>query len=374
VFRWPPLFAFLTFFSVAHSQSPPATAAPSEQNPAASNDPILRRRPDEKPRTPPGPRRTRLDVVVTDAAGQPVTGLEPWDFKLTDNGKPSKILYFRALHPAASRPDPSLQVLLVLDALNSNSQEQVVARDEAIRYLRQNNGRLGHPVTLMVLTDKGLEVQPRPSADGKREVKLLEKLGPRISVFSPAMGFDGEIERLNLSLGQVRMIAENQTHKPGRKVLVWVGSGWPILETRSIFTSTVDRSRYFDDVVSLSNWLIDGRTVICTVSPLDSTAGAALTNTESYKAFLTPVLQSPDATSGTLALQVLAIQSGGRVLGPGSDLAEQINQCAGEADVSYELTFEPAGGQAPAIYHSLKLTVDRPGLVVRTRSGYYSQP
>ncbi len=262
----------------------------------------------------------------------------------------------------------------MLDALNSNGQEQAVARDETIRYLRQNNGRLGHPVTLMVLTDKGLEVQPRPSADGKREVKLLEKLSPRISVFSPAMGFDGEIERLNLSMGQVRMIAENQTHKPGRKVLVWVGSGWPILETRSIFTSTVDRSRYFDDVVALSNWLIDGRTVVCAVSPLDSTAGAALTNTESYRAFLTPVLQSPEASSGTLALQVLAIQSGGRVLGPGNDLAEQINHCAGEADVSYELTFEPTGGQPPAIYHNLKLTVDRPGLAVRTRSGYYSQP
>ncbi len=95
LFRWMPLFAFLTFFPVARSQSPPATAAPSKQNPAASNDPILRPRPEEKPRTPPGPRRMRLDVVVTDAAGQPVTWLEPWDFKLTDNGKASKILYYR---------------------------------------------------------------------------------------------------------------------------------------------------------------------------------------------------------------------------------------------------------------------------------------
>ena len=37
-----------------------------------------------------------LDVVVNDAAGKPVRGLEPWDFKLLDNDRSSKILRFRS--------------------------------------------------------------------------------------------------------------------------------------------------------------------------------------------------------------------------------------------------------------------------------------
>jgi VWFA-related protein len=316
----------------------------------------------------------QLGAVVTDESGKPITGLQPWDFTLLDNGKPSKIHFFRAFHRMSDQLDPSLEVLLVLDALNSSGQQQAIARTEMVRYLEQNRGRLPHPVTLMVLSDKGLEIQPRPSSDGKREVKLLRKLSPRVSVFNSAMGLEGEIERFNLSLAQVRLIAENESHKPGRKLLVWLGSEWPLLETRDVLHSVSDSSKYFDDAVELSNWLMEGQTVVCTVSPLDSTAGAALTNPELYKAFLKPVLSARDASSGNLAPDVLAVHSGGQVLGPGNDLAEQISRCIEDADHSYQLTFEPAKGQPANAYHALKLTVDQPGVTVRTSSGYYTQP
>jgi hypothetical protein len=42
--------------------------------------------------------KVKLDVAVTDAAGKPVAGLQPWDFKLLDNGEPRKILSFRAFN------------------------------------------------------------------------------------------------------------------------------------------------------------------------------------------------------------------------------------------------------------------------------------
>lgn len=41
--------------------------------------------------------RIRLDVVVTDKAGKPVTGLQAQDFTLLDNKNPQKIVYFKAL-------------------------------------------------------------------------------------------------------------------------------------------------------------------------------------------------------------------------------------------------------------------------------------
>lgn len=37
-----------------------------------------------------------LDVMVDDAAGRPVTGLQPWDFKLLDNDRLSKVMSFQS--------------------------------------------------------------------------------------------------------------------------------------------------------------------------------------------------------------------------------------------------------------------------------------
>lgn len=368
------LFLLVAPACLSHpSDASTASGQSSSGSAAEGQEPVLRSRPAPKAQTPARPKRVGLNVVVTDAWGKPVGNLRPWDFRVLDNGKPSKIQYFRAFHPSPE-PNTSLEVLLVLDALNNSPQEQAIARNETIRFLERNDGRLPHPVTLMVLSDKGLEVQPRPSADGKREVKMLRKLSPRISVFNPAMGLQGEIERFNLSLEQFRLIAENETHRPGRKVLVWVGSEWPLLQEKGVLTSLKDNSKYFDNLVELSNWLLEGQTQVCTVSPLDSTAGAALTNPEFYKAFLTPVARAQDASSGNLAVDVLAVQSGGQVLGPGNDMAEQISRCVAGPDLSYQLTFQPETSPAPGSYHSLKVTVNQPGMTVRTSSGYYAQP
>jgi VWFA-related protein len=363
--RWWWLLLPLLVVPAARGQSAPESGEPQM--------PVLRNRPAVDPQAAAKARRVELHAVVTDSAGKPLTGLQAWDFKLLDNGAPSKILYFRAFHGAAAQPDPSVEVILVLDALNNNVQEQAIARSETVRFLEKNGGHLAHPVSLMVLTDKGLEVQPRPSSDGRKVVRLLRKLTPRISVFNTAMGRNGDIERFNRSLGQIQLIAENETHKPGRKVLVWVGTGWPLEEMQHMLPSLSDNAKYFNDAVDLTNWLMEGETTVCTVLPLDSTAGAAQINPEFYKAFLKPVLREQDASSGSLALRVLAVHSGGRVLGPGNDVAEQIEQCAEDTKFSYRVTFEPLKGPA-GTYHELKLIVDRPGLTVRTTSGYYSQP
>src|SRR5271169_5442806 len=52
----------------------------------------------------------KLDVVVTDKSGKPVTGLEPTDLTVLDNGQPSKILSFQAFdgpRPRPTRPSKS---------------------------------------------------------------------------------------------------------------------------------------------------------------------------------------------------------------------------------------------------------------------------
>src|SRR5579863_6075357 len=90
------------------------SAAPTQQ--PGSGDPVLAHRPLPKPKSLLIPEGSiKLDVMVNDAAGKAVAGLEPWDFKILDNGQPRKVLSFRAFNDAEVKPDTPVEVLLVID-------------------------------------------------------------------------------------------------------------------------------------------------------------------------------------------------------------------------------------------------------------------
>jgi hypothetical protein len=100
----------------------------------------------------------------------------------------------------------------------------------------------------------------------------------------------------------------------------------------------------------------------------DSTDGS------NYKDFVKGVKSVRQAGSGELALQVLAIQSGGRVLDPGNDLAAQIGKCVEDLSNFYRISFVPARADHSDDYHDLKVEITKPGLSARTNTGFYSQP
>jgi hypothetical protein len=77
---------------------------------------------------------------------------------------------------------------------------------------------------------------------------------------------------------------------------------------------------------------------------------------------------------GNLGLQVLAVQSGGRVLNSSNDVSSEIAACIADANAFYVLSFDSLPGDGPDEYHALEIKIDRPGVAARTRSGYYAQP
>jgi VWFA-related protein len=341
---------------------------------AGSNEPQLKPRPAKPGPAAPKPRRMQLDVVVTDAWGKPVSGLQPWDFKLLDNGQPSKILYFRAFDGEGVKAQPPVEVILLFDALNLNVQQQGFVRNELTRFLVQKGGHLAHPTTLMVLGDNGVAVQPQPSLDGNALNALLKTVNPHITAFGPTMGIQGAIERFNRSVQQMRMIAENESHKPGRKLLIWISAGWPLLEIQNFIPAESNKKKYFEDIVELSTWLREARMVVYSAAPIDPSMGGAGRAPLLYQDFVKPVPDARQAHSGNLGLRVLALQTGGQILGPSNDVAGQISQCIADADSFYQLTVAPPPTEHPDEYHSLKLSVVQPGLTVRTNTGYYDQP
>jgi len=350
--------------------------AQTEQNPVPP-DPTLEHRAAPRPAplpsvvTPAG--RIRLDVTVTDASGKPVDGLGPQDFKVLDGDAQRKILTFRSYDGVAVKPEPPVQVILLIDTSNLPFPQVAFVRGEVTKFLSENGGRLAVPVSIMVLSDAGLRVQPRPSTDGRALLGVLNEVKGSIHTINAAEGSEGDLERFQLSVRQLSTIAENEALKPGRKLLIWVGPGWPLLNSANYRFSERDQRRYFDSIVDLSTKLREGRVVVDSVAPAASTTASGL-GTTLYQNFLKGVRTAHQADSGNLALKVLALQSGGLVLGPDNDLAGQIDRCVAEANAFYTLTFDPGYAAAPNEYHDLKVEVDQAGLKARTRMGYYNQP
>ncbi|MDE3188048.1 MAG: hypothetical protein KGM96_11080, partial [Acidobacteriota bacterium] len=182
----------LSFASAARPQQP-AAQQPEPQTP------VLHQRPPEKPETLViRDGKIKLDAVVADAAGKPVTGLEPWDFKLLGNGKPVKIQSFRSFDGTLVKPDPPVEVILLMDMINLPFVQVAFVRNEVDQFLRQNNGRLAQPTSLIVFNDSGLHILPQPTLDGNALANLVGRLNGSIRIMDAAQGAAGKLERLQL--------------------------------------------------------------------------------------------------------------------------------------------------------------------------------
>lgn len=77
--------------------------------------------------------------------------------------------------------------------------------------------------------------------------------------------------------------------------------------------------------------------------------------------------------SGDLTIPVIAAQSGGLVLNRRSDVASLIAQCVADAKSYYSLTSDSNPAGHPDEYHDVQVKIDKPGLITRTRMGYYAR-
>jgi VWFA-related protein len=312
--------------------------------------------------------RINLDVVVTDEKGTPVSGLELKDFTVRDNNQPQKIVSFHAFDGIVARPDPPVEVILLLDAVNLDFKDLSFARQEVVKFLLQNGGRLAQPVSIFLLTNDGVRGQSRPSTDGNAQAAAVGEIDSGLRTIGRAGGGNGDMERLVLSVNMLSGIAQNQMKIPGRKLLIWVG-GWPLLNRATFLTASHEQQQYFDMVGDLSTMLREARIELYSTS-----LGQTTVDTYLYREFLKGVRSAQQTNPSNLGLKVLATQSGGRVIDPSNDLAAQIDSCVEDAKAFYTLSFDPPRSDRIDEYHDLKVIIDKPGLTARTNTGYYNQP
>jgi VWFA-related protein len=340
---------------------------PAAQVPPAPQQPTLSERPSAAPDNAQG--RVKLDVVVTDKSGKPVSGLDRAEFTLLDDKQPAKILSFHAHDETAPAAAPPVEVILLVDTVNVGSQYVSFARQEIEKFLRQNGGHLAYPVSILVMTNLGLTVQSAASIDGNALAADLTQLDARLRTIGRSQGAWGDIDRFQFSLKIMGSLVSDESQKPGKKLLIWIGPGWPLLDGPGFSFSLEAQQQNFDAIIALSTRMREAQMVVYSVSQ-----GTGEVHSFAYQAFLKGVKQAKQAAPPNLALKVLATQSGGRVLGPDNDIAAQIDRSVADATVYYTISFDPPRADRANEYHDLKVQIGKPGLTARTITGYYNQP
>jgi VWFA-related protein len=356
-----PVMLTLSILSSAvqsHSQSP--SAAPAAQLQEA---PKLATRPAGD--TLESHRRIVLDVVATDATGTPVADLEPSDFTVFDNNVQQRILSFHRYNQSHPSPDSPLQVVLILDAVNTSYQEMVFVRQNLEKFLSRNNGVLEQPTSLVIVTDTQMKIQPNPTHDGKAIIHALEGSQNPLHVLRRASGGAGDAERMSICLTRLRALADLQYTKPGHKVFLWIGPGWPSLALGTPDLTDRMRQDVFDAVIQLQTRLRESRVTLYNINSSGSFY---------YKSFLKPLISAKRAEWPDVMAQVVAVHTGGLVVDPGNDIADGIVSCLKDATAWYSISFDSPPTERVDEFHQVDVRTNRPGLTIRTSYGYYNQP
>ena len=350
------IFALTTSLSAQHpvtATGPPAgTPSPTESGPTG---PIT------------------LDVVVSGKQGKhevPSAGLTRQDFVLMDDkaARPVDSFHFEG----ASQAQTPVQVTFIVDAVNINYSLLSNARQQLSSFLRREGGHLAQPTRLGILTDQGIQLEAAFTRDGGSLAASLDAQEIGLRKIRRSSGFWGADERTELCLDALTRLVVSERSKPGRKFVIFISPGWPLLSGPAVELSSKQQQRLYDEIVTLNTQMRQARITLYGVNPIGASEDVG--RTFYYKDFVKGASKPSQADLGHLSLQVLAEQSGGLVLNGSNDIGQMLQTAVGDASAFYELTFTAPPAKHPNEYHRIDLRLNKPGYTVRTLQGYYGQP
>ena len=313
-------------------------------------------------------------VVAEDKHGKPIADLKKSDFQILDNGRPQAIRLFAAYRApptapapqaanneqsADSSPTPSDYALILLDWLNTSYGNRIFVQEKVLQLLKDYQPR--QRLAIFVLSRDN----PRLLCDFTYDRDLLtymvsrlsldpdDKLGPSHDEPVGGRGARGgqdaraDMAReaaINKAAHQTvdtsvafEKIAEHLLHVPGRKALLWVSAGVPMV---------VDGSYYSAFIESAFGKL--------------NKADAAIYSIDARGLSMTPPSDS---------LFEFADRTGGEIFYNRNDLDECMRVALEDMAVSYTLGFHMPEDAKPGL-HELQIRVDRPGIKLRYRESY----
>ncbi len=336
----------------------------------------------------------QIDAIVTDGKGKPVTDLKAEDFEILQDGKRQVISNFSYVSAApAGRTAPAAIVGAPPEKLKPEDVRRTIAlvvddlglSFEATAYVRQalkkfidEQMRPGDLVAI-IRTGAGIGALQQFTADKRILYAAIDRVRYNafgrvgVSRFSPVggLGAEADLERASIftagTLGAVRYVVDGLRELPGRKAVLLFS------EDLKLFRGDTERVTFaVRQLVDAAN---RASAVIYTIDPgglrvhgptaVDSGDVAGVAAARSQEEF--------DAREG---LVVLAHDTGGRFLANTNDVDGAVREIVQETEGYYLLGYHPSGetfdqNAGRPKFHRLGIRVKRPGLRVRSRSGFF---
>jgi VWFA-related protein len=334
------------------------SATPAQRNAASKPAPQSQPQPDAMTLHVTS-RLTLVDVTVTDLKGHAVHGLKQSDFTALEDGKPQPIRNFQEV--GAEPPDASSTVaprnILLLDGLNTapadaTNAEQVSAalgdqswmQSEAAKYLKAMPP--GTQVSILEMT-KTTEVLQ----DFTSDPELLSAAVDKMEVNLDGVGTNREMmcaqqhTRNQMTLDSLNWIASAMSGIEGRKNLVWL--------TRGIASITEPDPRggcvpdYSADLHKAYNLLAAAQVAVYPVG-LDIGIGIE-----------------------TMSMDSVAEATGGVAYYNSNDVAAGIASAIEDGSHYYSISYTPPSVASDGQHHAILVNLDRPGMHLVYRNGYY---
>lgn len=339
-------------------------------------------------------RLISLDVTVLDKNGKQVENLTRGDFRIFENGEGQAIHTFEdfnehRLSPKLTansinstadlkREAPNAPVtVLVLDEFNTDFTDIAFARICIRRYLLAQPAVLSQPTMFVAANDKGFMQVVDYTLDRDKLLNGLQHLPAVLPDVLMRTGgsAEGRALRFAQTLMSLQQIAEACTGHPGRKNVIWVGRGFDSIDLANATGKQEDLVKGAAE--RTINILRDAHVSVYTIDPTLSTKlvgmGNADDTTSDPDSFIAETHNTADPFDGTVSFNTIAPQTGGRSFAVYSNVDAEIGTSIAEGSAYYTLTYVPRGPVDPNVpYRGIRVTVDRPGLTVVTRKGYYS--
>ena len=390
-------------------QQPPASQEPAQ----ASQQPTFRT----------GINFVRVDVIVSDKSGNPVSDLKQTDFEVLEDGKPQAVETFRLVKiDTTTVPNETRR------AIQTRADEENAAADEDARifvfFLDDYHVRLGNsmasrkPMVEFIqnsLAPRDLVAVMYPmtpldavtlTRDHQSVVRALERFEGRKFNYEPRnyteeryAQYPAEVvERIRrqVSLSALEGLAVKLgALREGRKAIVMISEGFTsvlppqmrdpiasmpgfgnpnrgnpnagignINEERADFLGQVDIQQEMREVFNAAN---RSNTAIYAVDPRGLATGEFDIN---ENVGLQRSNESLRQTQDTL--RVLADETDGRAIVNRNDLGRAMKQIVTDSSAYYLLGYNSSQAPQDGKFHEIKVRVNRSGVQVRARKGYWA--
>ena len=346
-------------------------------------------------------REVLLDVVVTDAAGHPVSGLTDADFKVAEDGAPQTIRHLAEHQPMpaadlarlAAAPalppntftnytpvvNSNASTVILLDAMDTPVAVQMRLRQQVSGYLKHMP--LGASIAIFQL-DTEMHLIQGFSSDPKVLLAAAESKRDMPSMARPfyGQGETNQLVRMQILRDGMQTMGRYLAGFPGRKNLIWFTAQLPeSLFFGGLGTPFRDTFGLLDDAAGSDPAELTGALTVSRVAvyPVDTRGVQSLCGAFSAERRSAPTGNYANNCGSRqslnhASLDMAATATGGKAYYNTNDMGQVIADVVSDGSDYYTLAYATTNTRWNGQFQHVKITVDRSGVKLEYRPGYYA--